>query len=124
MATNFPKFDQYMKDHAHQMKMESPIPRYGLISSFDPTTNTATVILSAPDSDGIQQILRSVPCPVYPGLQTAAPGPGQPCFVVFLSSRNESRPLVISYFNHEFNKREYRRHYDARDGVSQFYLNM
>lgn len=120
----YPKFDKYVSEKAAQRQMEMPIGRYGIVSSYDPTNNTATVILSAPDSDGIQQILSQVPCPVYPGIQTAAPEPGRPCYVEFLSARNESRPVITHYFNHEYQKRDYYRHTDARNGVSQFYLNM
>jgi hypothetical protein len=121
---NYPKFDKYIDDKAAQRHMGSPVPRYGIISSYDPNNNTATVILSAPDSDGIQQILDKVPCPTYMGLQMAAPEPGRPCFVTFLSSRNESRPVITHFFNHLYQKRDYYRHTDARSGVSQFYLNM
>lgn len=121
---DYPKFDKYIKDQAAQSNMETPTPRYGIISSYNTNNNTATVILSAPDSDGIQQILDRVPCPITPGVQMAAPGPGTPCFVVFLSSRNESRPIISHFFNHEYQKRDYYRHTDARNGISQFYLNM
>lgn len=120
----YPKFDKHIEDKAAQRAQQQPIGRYGIISSYNPTNNTATVILSAPDSDSIQQILNQVPCPVYPGLQMAAPEPGRPCYVVFLSARNESRPIISHYFNHEYQKRDYYRHTDARSGVSQFYLNM
>lgn len=126
MATpnNLPKFDKYVRDQMAQVNQESPTPRYGIISAYNSRTNTATVIISAPDSDGIDQILEKVPCPQYMGLQLAAPGPGQPCFVQFLSARNESRPVITHYFNHEYQKRDYYRSNDARSGVSQFYLNM
>jgi len=118
-----PKFNDYMRQAAAQRDLEKPISRYGLVSAYDPTDNTATVILTAPDGDVVQQILSRVPCPVYPGIQQAAPGPGIMCFVVFLSPRNEARPIITHFFNHEYRKRDYYRHNDARSGVSQFHLN-
>lgn len=119
-----PNFDQHLKDQARQHASEAPVARYGSVVSYDPAKNTATVALSAKDSDGIDRYLENVPCPVFMGIQLAAPEPGRPCYVVWLSANSESRPVISHYFNHEYQKRDYYRQSDARTGVSQFYLNM
>lgn len=121
----YPKFDNHIDERVRQRENTLPGPgRWGIISSYDQYTNTATVILASPDSDGVGDIVPNVQCPVYMGIQLAAPEPGRPCWVVFVGSKNDSRPIITNYFNFDYAKRDFYRHSDARHGVSQYMLSM
>jgi hypothetical protein len=117
------KFDNHIQDKIQGYADTHPTGRYGVISSYDPLTNTATVLLTAPDSDLVQQIIPKVPCPVYHGIQNAGPQPGTLCWVSFLSAKNESRPIITHFFNHNYEGKDYYRHTDARTGVPQYMLS-
>lgn len=122
LMTN-PKFRSHIRDQVDQIKNESPTSRYGIISSYDPFTNTATVILSAPDSDQVEKIERSVMCPVYPGIQMVSPQPGQGCWVIWAGGKQETRPMISHYFNWNFQK-QYDRQYRSVHTVPQYMLSM
>lgn len=120
MQTNpNPKFDNYIRSQNAQFDAERSRSRPGIITSFNRIDNTATVILTGPNSDQIGDTYRDVPCPVYPGIQMAAPEAGRPCWVDF-RGKDESRPIIVSYFNHEFSRFDYSRLYAAETGVPQY----
>lgn len=98
--------------------------RFGIIQSYDERTNSATVILSSPDSDAPSDIITDVMCPVILGVQTVAPSPGQPCWIVFKGQRNDKRAVVSHYFNHSFERFNYHKQYSTESSVPRFMLGL
>ena len=124
MQTNpNPKFDSHLRQQYSQREAERAWSRPGIIISYDKTENTATVLLTGPSSDQNGDVYKDVPCPVYPGIQMAAPEPGRPCWIDF-RGRDETRPIVVNYFNHNFNRFDYTRMSRAETGVPQYKLHM
>ena len=119
-----PKFEKHIKGRVDQYKAEESRSRYGIVMSYDDVENTATVMLSAPDSDGTGDIIRGVLCPVYPGIQMAAPEPGRPCWVVFKDRTGEKFPIISHYFNHNYRKFDYQKQSKHFTGFPRFYTAM
>lgn len=119
-----PKFDKHIKSMILSHENSKSKGRYGLIMGYDKTTNTATVLLSAPDSDVIGDLLRQVPCPVQLGVQSVSPEPGRPCWVVFKNDRDNHNAVVSHYFNQHYNEFDYSRQTQAMSGVPNFMLGM
>lgn len=97
--------------------------RIGVISSYNAFNNTATVLVSEPDSDAIDEIIREVPCPVYMGLQNVAPEPGRMCIVVFKNGAI-TQPIITNFFNHSYKKFDYLRHNRAGYALPQYMVSM
>lgn len=120
---NSPKYQKHLKETLSQHNNETPTDRYGIVASYDPVTNTAKVLSSAPDSDRLGDIYDRVPCPTTAGIQMAAPEPGRGCWLIF-SGRNEGRPMISHFFNHDYQKYDYYRHTIADNGVPNFMVSM
>lgn len=119
-----PKFDKHIKEKISQARAEESANRYGIVMSYDRMSNTATVLLSAPESDGTGDLVRGVLCPVYPGIQMAAPEPGRPCWVVFKDRKGEKFPMISHYFNHNYQKFDYAKQNRHFIGLPRFYTAM
>lgn len=117
------KFDQHIQGQINQANHEKSTSRYGIIMSYNSDDNTATVLLSSPDSDSMGDLVRKVPCPVYMGVQNVAPEPGRPCWVIFKGER-ESGPIITHYFNHAYEQFDNGRHNTARMSIPNFQINM
>lgn len=98
-------------------------PTYGLVLSFDAIENTASVLLANPGTDDHGEIYNNVPCPTQVGLQTVAPEPGRPCWVVWKDNTNVY-PIITHYFNHVHARIDYMRQTQARNDVPRYFLNM
>lgn len=121
---NNPKFQKHLNDHYMDQERSKQKGRYGIIISYDSPTNTATVVLSSPDSDVTGDILTKVPCPVQLGIQTVAPEPGRPCWVVFKNDRDTHNAVISHYFNQFYNKYDHPRQAPADSGIPSFMLGM
>lgn len=119
-----PKFDQHIKSKIAQERAEESSGRYGVIMSYDKNENTATVLLSAKDSDGVGDLITGVLCPVYPGIQMVAPDAGRPCWVVFKDRKGDKFPMVSHYFNHNYRKYDYKKQTEHFIGLPRFYTAM
>ena len=119
-----PKFERHITNAVQADTNRRINPRFGLIAKYDKFSNTATVALMSQNSDVVESILEKVPCPMYPGLQMASPRPGQPCWIVFKGTQSDARPVITHYFSHDYSRKEYLKHYSARNGVMQFTLAM
>lgn len=80
----------------------------GTILSYDRYSNSASVLLSKPETDEIEEVLQGVPCPTYIGVQMAAPEPGRLCWIVFKNG-NLTQPLITHYYNHRYDMFDYSR---------------
>lgn len=120
MKTNSPKYDEHLKNVMHEDRLSRNISRPGIIQAYDPKSHTATVLMSAPDSDARGNILTNVLCPVFPGIQNVAPDLGRPCFVVFRNGQNDKKAMISHYFNHNYNKYEYTKHNFARSAIPTY----
>lgn len=118
-----PKFDQHIDNLMRQATQERAHPRYGVVMSYDSSDNTATVLLSAPDSDSMGDIISNVPCPVYMGVQNVAPEPGRPCWVAF-KGHNDRSPIITHFFNHAFKQYDNVRQNTAKTSIPNFHLYM
>lgn len=119
-----PNFDQYLRDAMSQMEHETNTPRPGIIQSYNPVSNTATVLLVGVDSDVPHQVLTDVICPVYMGIQMAAPDSGRPCWVAFKGGVNDNKAIIVSYFNHNYQRYDYAKQTIADSGVPGYMLGL
>jgi len=97
------RFDKNIQEKITRSEQKKVNDRHGMILSYDPFANTATVALSGQDSDNITDILKKVPCPTYNGIQLVAPEVGRGCYVVFKGGR-ESQPMITHFYNHDYKK--------------------
>lgn len=118
-----PKYRQHLQQSIQQANSELAKPRYGIIVGYDYKTNTASVLLSSPDSDSPGDIIRNVMCPSIRGIQGVAPSPGYPCWVAFKGDR-EKFPVILTYFNHNYERYDYNNQYDAINYTPKFMLSM
>lgn len=100
----------------------SDTERYGLILEYDKHTNTATVILPKYGTDDPGEIYTNVLCPTEIGVQSLAPEMGRPCFVSFMRSTNT--PIISSFFNHDFEEVDERRHDAVQNTVPRFMMEL
>lgn len=100
------RFEKHIDNKIAADRSVRTTDRNGIILSYNPKTNTATVALSGQDSDDMGDIVKNVPCPTYHGLQLCAPKMGRPCYVVFKGGR-ESQPMITHYYNHSYEKFDY-----------------
>lgn len=119
MAIHNPKFENHIKSRISQADSERVKSRYGIVTGYDRTSNTATVLMTASDSDLPSEVLKNVPCPVLLGVQTVAPEPGRPCWVVF-KGNSETFPVISHFFNHSYEKFDYKRQNNASTGIPSF----
>lgn len=105
-------------------RQQNPSGNYGIIQSYDSETNSATVLMTAVDSDLPSDILTGVLCPVTLGVQTVAPESGRPCWVVFKGTFNDRRAIISHYFNHRFETHDYGKQYVARSSIPRYTLGM
>ena len=124
MASPNPKFDRYIKDSIYQHNVEKSMSRYGIIHAYDAATNTATVQLSGQHSDELGETLTKVPCPVIMGVQTVAPEPGRPCWVVFKGGSNDSRAVISHYFNFDYRQFDYPRLTPSENIIPSYMIGM
>lgn len=94
--------------------------KVGIIQSYDPVSNTATVLTAANDSDVPNDIITDVMCPVFPGIQMVAPEPGRPCWIVMKSGFNDRRAMISHFFNHNFSNYDYSKQYSIRSGIPSY----
>jgi hypothetical protein len=104
-------------------KAQKPLGVLGVISSYDRYTHTCTVIVSRPDTDEVEEILRNVPCPVLLGVQAVAPEPGRPCYVVYKGG-NKSQALITHFYNHRYSEYDYSRQTRAEVAIPSYLLNI
>lgn len=116
-----PKTTQTIKSVINQVGSEQAKARMGVIAKYDKVTNTATVFLTGQDSDEITDIVSNVLCPVTMGVQTVAPEPGRPCWVVFRGGM-DAQPMITHYFNHSYRKYDYGRTYSAPSSIPHHIL--
>jgi hypothetical protein len=111
-----------VKDSLQMDRAQRPNGVLGVISSYDRYTNTATVMVSKPDTDEIEEILPNVPCPVLLGVQSVAPEPGRPCYVVYKNG-NKSQALITHYYNHRYDHYDYFKQARAEVLLPSYLLN-
>lgn len=103
---NKKEIDECIADRISADRFQHPGGLLGVIVSYSRYDNTATVAVSKPDSDEIEDILHKVPCPVLLGVQSVAPTPGTPCYVA-LKGGNKRQALVTHYYNHNYSRYNY-----------------
>lgn len=96
---------------------------YGIITSYNPTYNTATVITAKPGSSEFGETLFDVPCPVHLGVQAVAPEVGRPCWVSF-KDNSMAEPMITHFFNHVYNEIDYLRQTKAINPIPRYILNL
>lgn len=95
-----------IRQAALRERAQHPSGVLGVVISYDSESNTATVVVSSADSDDIEEIIYKVPCPVLLGIQSVAPEPGRPCYVIFKGG-NRSQALISHFYNHLYNDKDY-----------------
>lgn len=118
-----PKFEKHLQEAIDYSNRQMSKDRYGIVMAYDRSTNTATVLLSSSESDIPGDVITNVPCPVYAGIQLVAPEPGRPCWVTY-KGNSESQPFITHYFNHSYQKFDYKRQYQSSSGVPNFVTQM
>lgn len=85
---------------------QSPSGVFGVVTSYSRYTNTATVVVTKADTDEIDEVLNNVPCPVLLGIQSVAPTPGMPCYILYKGG-NSSQAVISHFYNHRYNDYNY-----------------
>ena len=116
-----PEDKAYLKQCINEQRQQYPNGALGVISSYDRYTNTATVIVSRPDTDEVEEIMHRVPCPVLLGVQAVAPEPGRPCFLVFKGG-NRSQALITHYYNHRYDQADYDKQTRSHVGLPSYLI--
>ena len=104
-------------------KFQQQTGRLGVITSYDPFNNTATVLISGEQSDVIEDVLSNVLCPLNLGVQSVAPSPGTQCWVVF-KNNNRSQALITHYYNYRYSQGDYDKQSKAQIGLPTYLLGM
>lgn len=91
----------------------------GVILAYDAQTNTATVLMSRPDSDEAGDILTGVLCPTQIGVQGVAPEPGRECWVA-MRNGSTKMPIITTYYNRIYTKMDYNKQTKAVNPVPRF----
>lgn len=112
-----------IQNEIHSNRVQYPSMALGVVSSYDRYTNTATVIVSKPDTDEVDEILHKVPCPVLLGVQSVAPSPGMPCLVAYKGG-NRHQPLITHFYNHRYDMYNYGPQNKADVAIPNFLLNL
>ncbi len=115
--------EECVKGLVQSDRTQHPSGVLGVVASFDRYTNTATVIVSASDSDVVEEILYKVPCPVLLGVQSVAPEPGRPCYVAFKGG-NKNQALITHFYNHMYDETDYGRQTQADVALPSYLLNL
>jgi hypothetical protein len=97
--------------------------RYGVVTSYNSVSHTVTVIISGPSSETADEILTNVPCPVILGIQSVAPEPGRPCWVMFKDGKIGS-PLITHFYNHQYVTYDYPKQSKAPIGIPNYFLEL
>lgn len=120
-----PKAQQKLNDYNYMRdRTRNASGTVGVIQSYNTETNTATVLISSPDSDVPNDLMTNVICPITLGVQNVAPEPGRPCWVVLKGGMNDRKAMISHYFNHNFSAFDYGKQYQARASVPRYQLGI
>jgi len=115
--------EECVKSKVYSDRVQHPSGVLGVVASYDRYTNTATVMVSAADSDVVEEIMHKVPCPVLLGVQSVAPEPGRPCYVAFKGG-NRNQALITHFYNHMYDEIDYSRQNKADVSLPSYLLNI
>jgi hypothetical protein len=116
------EIDKCINSAIRRDNAQRPSGVLGVVSSYDRYTNTATVIVSRQDTDEVEEILQKVPCPVLLGVQSVAPEPGRPCYVIYKGG-NKTQALITHYYNHRYSDNDYNSQNRAHVAIPSYLLN-
>lgn len=120
-----PKTNEKLVNHHYlRDKTRNPSGSVGIIQSYNSQTNTATVLIASPDSDIPNDIMTDVMCPVQIGIQTVAPEPGRPCWIVYKGGVNDRKAMISHYFNHNYTSYDYTKQSVSRSAVPRYMLGI
>lgn len=120
MANKYPKLTKSIKENIVQAHaQQQAVPGYGIVMNYEPSTNTATVLMASPGSDQPGEIHKEVMCPTNIGVQSVAPEPGRPCWVVF-KNNNIAFPIITNFFNHVYDQIDYTKQTKAVNPLPKF----
>jgi hypothetical protein len=114
---------KYVEDSHFNKQLQRMSGRVGVVSSYDPRQNTATVLISKEQTDEIEEVLTDVHCPRTLGVQEVAPGPGLLCWVAF-KDNNITQPLITHFFNHRYEQFDYDKHNSTPDVMPNYLLGL
>lgn len=118
------QFENKIRDNiVKDVNRQNFAPSFGMVAEYDRETNTATVVTARPGSNQMGEIYRNVPCPVTVGVQAVAPELGKPCQLTFPNG-TQGAPMISQFFNHDFRKYEYVRHYEAVVDTPRFLMEL
>ena len=122
-----PKFESKVKQnivnpHSDQRSRSG----YAIVMSYDSVNNTANIQMSRPESPGMGQVYKDVPCPTTIGVQAVAPEMGRPCFVDFKGNGNSSDyyPVITTFFNHVYSQIDYTKQTSAVNNTPRYILGI
>jgi len=95
-----------IREAIHADRGQRPAGVFGVVSSYQRHTNTVTVVVTKSDTDEIDEVLNNVPCPVLLGIQSVAPTPGMPCYVLYKGG-NRSQAVISHFYNHRYSDYNY-----------------
>lgn len=120
----YPKFEEKLKQQVLNPTLQQNYgPGDGMILSYNPVHNTATVLMSQPGSDEIGRIERDVICPSVMGVQAVSPKMGDACAVQYYDG-TKTKPFITHFYNDFYEQSDYRRQFIAENDVPRFMMEM
>ncbi len=117
------KLDRYIADALLRDRQSRAVNRSGVVASYDPVSNTATVIMSDNFSNQVKDVVRNVLCPTSNGVQMVAPEPGRGCWVAF-DGVDQQYPHIVSFHNTLYAKYDAEKQTEAYSGMPKYMLDM
>jgi hypothetical protein len=122
MQKKYPRFDKKIQEQIDATRLKESRTRPGMVISFNPVNNTATVVVDDPHSGKPGQVLNNVPCPVTKGLQTVAPFVGTRCLIGFRNTQ-ETDPYILNFFDDVKSSSYYNRNYSVETGIPRYLID-
>lgn len=111
--------EEIRRDVVDPALRQNHAPTYGIIMSYDPENNQATIMTARPGSDQMGEVYKQVPCPQNNGVQSVDPEPGRPCVLSFPNGTQNS-PIITAFFNPRYQENDYAKQTRARNEIPRF----
>lgn len=119
----YPKFEEKLRQNIDSSQLNNRNPYFGIVLTYDPETNTATVMTARPGSGKPGEIYRNVSCPQTLGVQMVAPEAGRPCQLSFPGGI-QVEPIITSFFNPNHVEIDHRKQSVAKNEIPRFMMEL
>jgi len=118
-----PKEKRQYEEHLDRRSRGHTPNATAMVINYDRMNNTATLIMSSNKTNHPGELLKNVPCPMQPGLQSVAPEVGRLCSVAFKGD-TKTNPVITHFFSTDYNKIDRLRHTGSHIDTPRYMLGM